>query len=39
MLKEMPDSEDVGEVRGSFCGGIDMRAAYFERRQLIGVRT
>lgn len=32
MLKEISDSDDVVEVRGSFCGGIGMKGAYFERR-------
>jgi hypothetical protein len=31
MLKEINDSDDVVEIRGSYCGGIGMRAAYFER--------
>jgi hypothetical protein len=31
MLKEISDSSDVLEVRGSFCGGTGMRGAYFER--------
>jgi hypothetical protein len=31
MLKEINDSEDVLEVRGSYCGGIGQRAAHFER--------
>lgn len=31
MLKEISDSPDVEEVHGSFCGGIGMRGAYFER--------
>ena len=32
MLKEISDSPDVEEVHGSFCGGIGMRGAYYERR-------
>ncbi|WP_158435062.1 hypothetical protein [Nitrososphaera viennensis] len=32
MLKEISDSPDVVEVHGSFCGGVGMRGAYFERR-------
>ncbi len=32
MLKEISDSEDVVEVRGSYCGGIGMRAPYYERQ-------
>lgn len=32
MLKEISDSDDVVEVHGSFCGGIGMKGAYFERR-------
>lgn len=32
MLKEVSDSDDVLEVHGSFCGGIGMKGAYFERR-------
>ncbi len=31
MLKEINDSEDVVEIRGSYCGGIGIRAAYYER--------
>jgi hypothetical protein len=33
MLKEICDSDDVVDVRGSYCGGAGMRAAYYERRQ------
>ena len=33
MLKEISDSDDVLEVHGSYCGGIGMRSAYYERRQ------
>jgi len=33
MLKEISDSPDVVDVRGSFCGGTGMRGAYFERRR------
>ena len=33
MLKEISDSDDVLEVRGSYCGGIGMRSAYYERHQ------
>jgi hypothetical protein len=33
MLKEIQDSEDVVEVRGSYCGGIGIRAAYYERHR------
>ena len=33
MLKEISDSTDVVEVHGSFCGGVGMRGAYFERRR------
>lgn len=32
ILKEISDSPDVVEVRGSFCDGVGMRGAYFERR-------
>jgi hypothetical protein len=32
MLKEISDSDDVLEVRGSYCGGIGMRGAYYERQ-------
>lgn len=32
MLKEISDSPDVEEVRGSFCGGTGMRGAHFERK-------
>lgn len=32
MLKEISDSDDVVEVHGSYCGGIGMRGAYFERQ-------
>ena len=31
MLKEINDSDDVVEIKGSYCGGIGQRAAYFER--------
>ena len=31
MLKEISDSDDVLEVHGSYCGGIGMRGAYYER--------
>jgi hypothetical protein len=33
MLKEISDSDDVLEVHGSFCGGVGMRGAYYERRR------
>ena len=33
MLKEISDSDDVLEVRGSYCGGIGMRSAYYERHR------
>lgn len=33
MLKEISDSDDVVEVHGSYCGGIGMKGAHFERRQ------
>jgi hypothetical protein len=33
MLKEICDSDDVVDVRGSYCGGAGMRAAHYERRQ------
>lgn len=32
MLKEISDSDDVLEVRGSFCGGYGMKGAHYERR-------
>lgn len=32
ILKEISDSPDVVDVRGSFCDGIGMKGAYFERR-------
>lgn len=32
MLKEISDSDDVVDVRGSFCDGVGMKGAYFERR-------
>lgn len=31
MLKEISDCNDAVEVRGSYCGGIGMRAACYER--------
>jgi hypothetical protein len=31
MLKEINDSQDVVEIRGSYCGGLGIRAAYYER--------
>jgi hypothetical protein len=31
ILKEINDSDDVVEIRGSYCGGIGMRAPYYER--------
>lgn len=33
MLKEISDSPDVLEVRGSFCDGVGMKGAYFERKR------
>jgi len=33
MLKEISDSDDVVDIRGSYCGGIGMQAAYYEQRQ------
>ena len=33
ILKEISDSDDVVDVRGSYCGGIGMQASYYERRQ------
>jgi hypothetical protein len=33
MLKEICDSDDVVDIRGSYYGGAGMRAAYYERRQ------
>jgi hypothetical protein len=32
MLKEISDSDDVLEVRGSFCGGYGMKGSYYEKR-------
>lgn len=32
MLKEISDSDDVLEVRGSFCGGYGMKGSHYERR-------
>jgi hypothetical protein len=31
MLEEINDSKDVLEIRGSYCGGVGIRAAYYER--------
>jgi hypothetical protein len=36
MPKEISDSNDVVEVHGSFCGGVGMRGAYFEKRNTAG---
>ena len=33
MLKEISDSDDVLEVHGSYCGGIGMKGAYYERKR------
>jgi hypothetical protein len=33
MLKEISDSDDVLEVHGSYCGGIGMRGAYYEKNR------
>ena len=30
ILKEISDSEDVVDVRGSYCGGIGIQASYYE---------
>lgn len=32
-LKEISDSEDVVDVRGSYCGGIGIQASYYEHRR------
>ena len=32
-LKEISDSEDVVDIRGSYCGGIGIQAACYEQRQ------
>lgn len=33
ILKEISDSEDVVDVRGSYCGGIGIQASYYEHRR------
>jgi hypothetical protein len=33
ILKEISDSEDVVDVRGSYCGGIGLQASYYEHRR------
>lgn len=33
MLKEISDSDDVVEIHGSYCGGVGMKGAYFEKRK------
>jgi hypothetical protein len=33
MLKEISDSDDVVDVRGSYSGGVGMQASYYERRR------
>ncbi|MFL6372875.1 MAG: hypothetical protein ACJ70U_00730 [Nitrososphaera sp.] len=30
ILKEISDSDDVVDVRGSYCGGIGIQASYYE---------
>jgi hypothetical protein len=32
-LKEISESEDVVDVRGSYCGGIGLQASYYEHRR------
>ena len=32
-LKEISDSEDVVDVRGSYCGGLGIQASYYEHRR------
>lgn len=33
ILREISDSEDVVDVRGSYCGGIGIQASYYEHRR------
>lgn len=32
MVKEINDSDDVVEIRGTFCGATGMKASYYHRR-------
>ena len=33
ILKEISDSEDVVDVRGSYCGGTGIQASYYEHKR------
>jgi hypothetical protein len=33
ILKEISGSEDVVDIRGSYCGGIGIQASYYEHRR------
>jgi hypothetical protein len=33
ILKEISESEDVVDIRGSYCGGIGIQASYYEHRR------
>ena len=33
ILKEISDSEDVVDIRGSYCGGLGIQASYYEHRR------
>lgn len=32
-LKEISDSEDVVDIRGSYCGGLGIQASYYEHKR------
>ena len=33
ILKEISESEDVVDIRGSYCGGIGIQASYYEHKR------